>query len=114
MPPSSDIWADWADDRRLMKRAVEEASKRGEEYARANAAYYAAKSSKALEMKEEGIPVTLIEVAVKGTPEVSGLLLERDCKKALYQAAVKAIDVYRDDVRMVYDQIKREQSGDSY
>lgn len=110
----SDLWSDWEEDRRLMKIAVEEASQRGREFAIANAKYYAAKTAKALQMKSEGIPVTLIEVAVKGTQEVAPLLEERDCKKALYQAAVKAIDVYRDDVRMVYDQIKREQSGDAY
>ena len=51
-------------------------------------------------------------MVVKGMPEVAGPLLEMQCAEALYKATLKAIDVYRDDSRIVYDQIKRAQMGD--
>lgn len=97
-----------------MKEAVSESSKRGREAARKNAAYYTAKYSRALQLRAEGMPVTLIESIIKGDPAVNEYLMERDCAKAEYRAADKAIDVYRDDLRYIYDQIKREQSGDAY
>ena len=90
------LWQQLEEDRRLMKRAVAEASDRGRDYAAKKAAYYAAKSSAALRMKADGYPVTL----------------EMDCAEAMWRASLKAIDVYRDDCRIVYDQIKRAQMGD--
>lgn len=106
------LYQDLLDDRRLMKRAVQEASERGREYACAKAAYYAAKSAKALEMKAEGVPVTLIGAAVKGAPEVAGKLLDMQAAEALWRAAMKAVDVYMLDCRIVHDQIKRMEAGD--
>ena len=100
------------EDRRLMKAAVSEASSRGKDYARKEAAYYAKKSAAALSMRDEGMPVTLIDIAVKGMPEVAEAMLEMQCAEALWRAAMKAIDVYRDDCRILYDQIKRAQQGD--
>ena len=100
------------ENRRLMKAAVSEARESGRDYAEKQAAYYAAKSKAALELKADGYAVTLIEMVVKGMPEVAGPLLEMQCAEALYKAALKAIDVYRDDSRIVYDQIKRAQMGD--
>lgn len=101
-----------AEDRRLMKTAVTEASSRGKDYAKKKSAYYARKSSAALSMRAEGVPVTLIDTAVKGMPEVADAMLEMQCAEALWRAAMKAIDVYRDDCRILYDQIKRAQQGD--
>lgn len=106
------LWQQLEEDRRLMKRAVAEASDRGRDYASKKAAYYAAKSSAALRMKAEGYPVTLIEASVKGLDDVAASMLEMDCAEAMWRASLKAIDVYRDDCRIVYDQIKRAQMGD--
>lgn len=83
-----DLWDALMEDRRLMKAAVNEASARGKVYAVKKADYYSKKSAAALRMKADGLPVTLIDAAVKG------------------------VDVYRDDLRVVYDQIKRAQAGD--
>lgn len=95
-----------------MKAAVKEASERGRDYAVKKAAYYAAKSAAALSMKADGMPVTLIDMAVKGMPEVASAMLEMQCAEAVWRAAMKAVDVYRDDCRIVYDQMKRAQQGD--
>lgn len=107
-----DLWGALMDDRRLMKAAVSEASERGRDYAVKKAAYYAAKSAAALKMKADGMPVTLIEASVKGVPDVASAMLDMQCAEAAWRAAMKAIDVYRDDCRIVYDQIKRAQQGD--
>lgn len=106
------LWQQLDEDRRLMKRAVSEASERGKEYAVKKAGYYSAKSAAALRLKAEGYPVTLIDMAVKGMDEVAAAMLEMQCAEAVWRAAMKAVDVYRDDCRIVYDQVKRAQMGD--
>lgn len=106
------LWQQLEEDRRLMKTAVKEASERGRDYAAKKAGYYAAKSSAALRLKTEGYPVTLIDMAVKGIPEVAAAMLEMQCAEAVWRASMKAVDVYRDDCRIVYDQVKRAQMGD--
>lgn len=109
-----DLWDALEEDRRLMKAAVSEASERGKDYAAKKAAYYAAKSSAALSMKADGYPVTLIDMSVKGVPEVASAMMEMQCAEAVWRAAMKAVDVYRDDTRIVYDQIRRAQAGDNF
>ena len=102
----------WMRSRKLAQEAVSEASKRCEEYARAESAYYSAKSAAALKMKAEGTPVTLISDSVKGLPEVADKLFEKVLAEGKYRAAMKAIDVYRDDERMTYDEYRRSMMGD--
>lgn len=106
------LWQQLEEDRRLIKRAVSEASERGKDYAEKKAAYYAAKAAAALRMKSDGLPVTLIDMAAKGDEKVAAAMLEMQCAEAMWRASLKAIDVYRDDCRIVYDQIKRAQMGD--
>lgn len=110
---SAELWNDWQRDRELMKDALEAASRRGEEYARAEAAYQAKKHAVAMQLEMEGTPVTQIQTVIKGDPDVNELLYQRIAAEARYRSAMKAVDVYRDDCRMVYDQLKRELSGDS-
>lgn len=106
---SDELYRQWQRDCALMKRAVSEASERGKE-----AAYYAAKSAEVLRMKADGYQVGIIEMTVKGSESVAPALLEHLCADAEYKAALKAVDVYRDSARYLYDQLKREQSGDCY
>lgn len=102
----------WMRSRRLAQEAVSEASKRCEEYARAEAEYYSAKAEVALSMKADGMPVTLIDNCVKGVEGVSEKLFALTLAEGKYRAAMKAIDVYRDDERMTYDEYRRSMMGD--
>lgn len=104
--------AAWMESRRLAMRAVEEASKRCEEYAKAEAAYYSAKTAAAMRMKADGVPVGIITATVKGDETVSQALLDKTLAEGKYRAAMKAIDVYRDDERMIYDEYRRSMIGE--
>ena len=103
----------WERSRRLAQTAVSEASRRVRDYAKAEADYYAAKAKAALRMKAKGVPATVISATVKGDPEVNRLLYERIAAEGLYRAAMKAIDVYRDDARNTYDEYRRTMTGDN-
>lgn len=96
------------EDRRLMKRASSEITKRGIDYAKAEAEYQATKARRALEMKADHYPVTFIQTIIKGDEEVNKKLLARDCAEAEYKSAVEALNVYKLDARLIEAQIQRE------
>lgn len=102
----------WLRSRRLAQEAVKEASERCVEYARAEAEYYSAKAAAAIRMKAEGVPATIITATVKGDDAVSMKLFELTLAEGKYRAAMKAIEVYKDDARMTYDEYKRSMMGD--
>lgn len=95
-------------DRDLMLTAVTEAKERGLRLARANADYYAAKNVRALELRAEGMPVSMISNVLKGDDRVSGALFERDCAQVEYDSAREAINAYKLSARLGEQQIARE------
>lgn len=105
---SADLVAAVESDRRMMLLAVEEAKKRGIALAKAEAEYQTAKHAKALQMRSEGIPATLIAVMLKGDEDVSCRLFERDCAQAEYDSAREAINAYKLSARLIEAQIQRE------
>lgn len=96
------------DDRRLMKTASRELKTRGEAYARAEAEYQKAKNKRALELKAEGLSATMIQLTIKGDPDVNEKLFDRDLAEIDYKSAVEALNVYKLDARMIEAQIQRE------
>lgn len=112
MQPPFDLWAEWQSSMDLTKQALKDATDSAYEAARAEAEYYAAKHKKGLEMRVAGEPVTYIQTVLKGAPEVNDLLFEYRRLSELHQVNKRAIEVYRDQTRMLYDQIKREMDGE--
>ena len=104
----------WLRSRSLAQTALKEASERCEEHARAVAAYESAKAAKCLEMRADGVPVTFIHDIVDGVDPVNSRLLEKHMAEGKYKAAMKAIDVYREDERMTYDEYRRSMQGDRW
>lgn len=96
------------EDRKLMKRASEELKKRGYELANAESEYQKSKYKRALEMKADGMSATMINLLIKGDPEVSIKLLARDCAQANYQSAIEALNCYKLDARLLEAQLSRE------
>lgn len=104
----------WLRSRSLAQTALKEASERCEEHARAIAAYESAKAAKCLEMRAEGEPATLIHDVVDGIEPVNSRLFEKVLSEGKYKAAMKAVDVYREDERMTYDEYRRSMQGDRW
>lgn len=95
-------------DRQMMLKAVTEARDRGIRLAEAEAAYQRAKHTRALEMRDERVAATLIQILVKGDPDVNGKLFERDVAKVEYDSAQEAINAYKLSARLIEAQIQRE------
>lgn len=103
-----DLLHDLQHDRELMKTAVAECTERGRAMARAEAEYQEAKNIRVLEMKDERMPATLIQLLIKGDPDVNEKLLKRDIARVEYESAKDAVNVYKLDARLIEQQIQRE------
>lgn len=108
------LYQAWLRSRKLAQKAVSEVSERCEEYARTVADYYAAKARRTLEMRADGEPVGVVEMRVKGDPDVVDKLFAMTLAEGKYKAAMKAIDVYRDDSWQTFKEYERSMQGDSY
>lgn len=95
-------------DRDLMRKAVAECTDRGRVLARAEAEYQEAKNIRVLEMKDERVPATLIQLLIKGDPKVNEKLFRRDVARVDYDSARDAVNVYKLDARLLEQQIQRE------
>lgn len=98
-------------DRDLMKTASKELKKRGRELAEAEVAYQSAKARRALEMRDAGVPATLITTVIKGDGDVAELLFKRMIAESEYSSAQEALNVYKLDAKLLEAQIDREWRG---
>lgn len=105
---SDRLYQSWEENRELMFTAQEQLEELGREKARAEAAYQATKARVALRMKADGMTATMIQLTIKGDPEVNTALMARDCAETDYESAKEALNVYKLDLRVVEAQIERE------
>lgn len=82
--------------------------KNGTEYAQAEHDYQVIKAQTVLVMKSNGCPVTEINLAIKGQPQVAEAMLKRDVAKVTYEANQEHINVKKLEIRVIENQIARE------
>lgn len=80
----------------------------GTTYAEREKEYKIAVNKKALELREDGVPVTLIQTVIYGYPEIAKLRFERDVAEVIYNANQEAIQSTKLQIRILENQISRE------
>lgn len=80
----------------------------GTTYAEKEKEYKIAVNKKALELRENGVPVTLIQTVIYGYPEIAKLRFERDVAEVIYNANQEAIQSTKLQIRILESQISRE------
>lgn len=88
--------------------SVKQLRKSGTERAEAERKYKIRLKQEALKLREEGMPVTLIDKVVYGVQEVADLRFDRDVKETVYQANQEAINSTKLKLRVVDGQYQRE------
>lgn len=83
--------------------------KYGREYADAERAYKVALAKKALELRDRGMPVTLIDKVIYG--KVADERFERDTAEVMYKTAQEHINAIKLQIRILDNQIDREYRG---
>lgn len=86
------------------------ALKFGRDMVVAEAAYYSAKSEAAFDLKEQGYPVTFIEMVVKGRPQVAKRLTAYHMAQIEYENARECVNVIKKKLTALNDQYQREWS----
>ena len=90
---------------------IKELAKQGDLLAQAQYSYYRQKAAVAFRLKDEGLPVTMIQQVLKGEPSVAILMRERDVAKSRYEATKETINVLKLQLKLSDNQIQREWSN---
>lgn len=88
--------------------SVKQLRKSGTERAEAERKYKICLKQEALKLREEGMPVTLIDKVIYGVREIADLRFDRDVKETVYQANLEAINSTKLKLRIVNEQYERE------
>lgn len=97
---------------RQLSQSLKELRKNGNALAKAEKEYKEMVSKEALRLRNEEMPVTLIEKVIYGLPSVSTLRFERDIADVLYKANQEAINITKLQVRIIENQLGREWSNE--
>lgn len=91
-----------------LDKSVKELRKSGTNYAKAEYEYKIKLRQEALKLRDDKIPVTLINQIIFGVPEVAKLRFDRDVAEAVYEANKEAINSIKLKLRIIESQISRE------
>ena len=103
-----DLWGEIQECMRLLDLALKEAKVRGAAMVKAEADYYTAKAQVAFALKEQGTPVTLIEMTVKGVPEVTEKMTAYHAAQVEYENAREARNVFKKRLDTLREEYARE------
>lgn len=105
------LWNEIDDCLKDMERCRETALRFGRDMVLAEAEYYSAKSRAAFSLKEQGYPVTFIEMTVKGMSEVSRKLTDYHMAEIEYENARECVNVLKKKLSALNDEMQREWSA---
>ena len=91
-----------------LSQSIKLLRKNGEDLAEREKNYKIKLSQTALKLKDDGMPVTLINQVIYGMSEVADLRFKRDCADALYKANLEHIQVVKLQLRLMEAQVNRE------
>lgn len=91
-----------------MTQGIRLMGKYGRELAKTERDYKVELAKEVVRLREDGVPVTLIQLRVHGTGEVSNLRFKRDLAQALYDTSKENINVLKLQIRLLESQIDRE------
>lgn len=108
-----DLWQELERLRRDLSYCIKELRKNGTALAEAERAYKARLRAECLALRDEGCPVTLMQLTVYGVDEVAELRYQRDVAKVVYEANKDAIYSIRLEIKVVQSQLAMEMGSPS-
>ena len=92
----------------LLDKSVKQLRTSGTKYAEAEREYKILLHKEALKLRDDGMAVSLIGLAVYGVREVAQARYERDVAEAVYKANMEAINAAKLKIRILDARIERE------
>ena len=94
-----------------LNKSLKQLRTNGIKYAECEKEYKIAVNKKALELRSQDVPVTLINQVIYGYPDIAQLRFLRDSAEVVYKANQEAINTLKLQIRIVESQLSREYSN---
>lgn len=91
-----------------LSSALKTLRQNGTALAQAEHDYKVELSKKVLQMRDDGMPATLINLVIYGEKDIARLRLNRDIAQTTYEANQEAINICKLKMRLIESQIARE------
>lgn len=103
-----ELWTEINSKLELLDKAIEQLANNGNDKAKKERDYKIALCKKALQLRDEGMPVTLIQTTIYGFEDIANLRLERDLADVKYQANQEYINDTKLTIKILESQLNRE------
>lgn len=104
----NDLYQELQHKTKQLETSVKMLRENGSKYALAEHDYKILVAKKVFEMKDNGVPATLINLTVYGDREVAKLRLDRDIAETIYNANQESINSLKLQLRLIESQLSRE------
>lgn len=105
-----DLWTELNEKRALLDKAIDTLANNGYDLAAKERDYKIAINKKALELRAEDTPVTLINTIIYGYEDIAKLRFDRDTAQVKYNANNEYINTLKLQIRILENQLSREYS----
>ena len=102
------MWEEIQERTKKLDQAIEHLAENGRDLAIKEKEYKIALNKKALELRAEDMPVTLINQVIYGYADISLLRLARDTAQVRYNANQEYLNILKLEIRILESQISRE------
>lgn len=105
-----DLWNEIEEKTKLLDKAIKDLARNGYDLAEKERAYKIAVNKKALELRTNDTPVTLINQVIYGYEDIAKLRFDRDTADVKYNANQEYINTIKLQIRILESQLNREYS----
>lgn len=103
-----ELWQEITEKQKMLDKAIKELAQNGYKLAECERDYKIAVNKKALELRSQDVPVTLINQVIYGYEEIAKLRFERDTAQVKYNANLEYIQTIKLMIRILENQLSRE------
>jgi hypothetical protein len=103
-----ELWNEIEDKTKLLDKAIKDLAKNGYDLAEKERNYKIAINKKALELRANDTPVTLINQVIYGYEDIAKLRFDRDTADVKYNANQEYINTIKLQIRILESQLNRE------
>lgn len=102
------MWQEIEEKNRMLDKAIKDLAQNGYDLATKERDYKIAVNKKALQLRAEDMPVTLINQVIYGYNDIALLRFERDTAQVKYNANLEYINTIKLQIRILENQMQRE------
>lgn len=103
-----ELWEHIEEKSNLLDKAINDLAKNGYDLATKEREYKIAVNKKALELRADDMPVTLINQVIYGYEDIAKLRFDRDTAEVKYNANLEYINTIKLQIRILEGQLSRE------